>query len=640
MEKVLLVNMPFGALERQSLGISLLKAKLSDDGICCDLSYLNYVFAEYVGFDDYKWISSDLPYTAFAGDWLFTQALYGDRPLADENYFREVLFSTWQLNTNDVTRLLNIRERVTSFLDYCLRTVPWSDYTIVGFTSTFEQNIASLALAAILKSCYPSLTIVFGGANWEAEMGMELHRKFPFVDYAFSGEADHSFPSFVTGVFSGATRQAIEQIPGLIFRDEHGQTCFSGKAALVTNMDELPVPDYSEYFGAFYRASFGNRIAPSLLLETSRGCWWGAKNHCTFCGLNGGGMSFRSKRADRVLNEVRELSEKWGVTFFECVDNILDMHYFQDLIPELAKLPEDGGFQFFFEVKANLNRKQIELMHTAGIRHIHPGIESMNNHVLQLMRKGTTALQNIQLLRLCKEYDISAEWNVLYGFPGETQVDYREMLDLFRAIRFLHPPNVCAPIRLDRFSPYYNEPEKFGLKELVPINSVRYLYPFEAESYARISYYFDYSYEDEINPTGFATDVIRYSDDWRKHPDTGQVTASYPAPELLVITDTRAMAALRRVELRDLEKAVFEYCDEIRTIASIRNYLESIYGPLELKDENIIAFLNSLIVNELMVTDNGKYLSLAIGLKPKIVKPERHGEENFSTGSYEVVSVA
>ena len=68
---------------------------------------------------------------------------------------------------------------------------------MVGFTSTFEQNIASLALAQRLAAAHPSVLIVFGGANWEGEMGVALHRRFGFVDVVVSGEADLSFPALV-----------------------------------------------------------------------------------------------------------------------------------------------------------------------------------------------------------------------------------------------------------------------------------------------------------------------------------------------------------------------------------------------------------------------------------------------------------
>ena len=92
--KILLVSMPFGALNRQALGISLLKAALLERGVACDLRYFTFDFAEFIGLEDYQWINFELPYTAFAGDWIFTQALYGARASQDAAYIKEVLFET------------------------------------------------------------------------------------------------------------------------------------------------------------------------------------------------------------------------------------------------------------------------------------------------------------------------------------------------------------------------------------------------------------------------------------------------------------------------------------------------------------------------------------------------------------------
>jgi coproporphyrinogen III oxidase-like Fe-S oxidoreductase len=74
-----------------------------------------------------------------------------------------------------------------------------------------------------------------------------------------------------------------------------------------------------------------------------------------------------------------------GIELVEAVDNILDMKYFQDLLPALAA--KQHSAQIFFEVKANLNRKHVKLLHEAGVNRIQPGIESMSDHVLKLMRK-------------------------------------------------------------------------------------------------------------------------------------------------------------------------------------------------------------------------------------------------------------
>ena len=92
--KVLLLSMPMGALERPALGLSLLKARLAESGIECDVRYLTFAFAEFIGQGDYQWMCYELPYTAFAGDWSFTDALYGERTEAAQAYVRDVLRDT------------------------------------------------------------------------------------------------------------------------------------------------------------------------------------------------------------------------------------------------------------------------------------------------------------------------------------------------------------------------------------------------------------------------------------------------------------------------------------------------------------------------------------------------------------------
>ena len=104
------------------------------------------------------------------------------------------------------------------------------------------------------------------------------------------------------------------------------------------------------------------------------------------------------------------------------VDNILDMRYFRDVLPQLRE--RQLGLTLFYETKANLTKEQVKLLRDAGVLAIQPGVESLSTHVLQLMRKGVTALQNIQLLKWCRQYGVTVAWNLLYGFPGETAADY------------------------------------------------------------------------------------------------------------------------------------------------------------------------------------------------------------------------
>lgn len=626
MNQVILLSMPFGSLERQALGLSLLKPQLDRLGISCDIQYLTFPFAEYIGYDDYQWISHTLPYTAFAGDWVFRQALYGRREPEEQAYVQDILRETWQLGEADIARLFRIRSLVAPFLDYCLHCLPWDTYRLAGFTSTFEQNVASLALAACLKARFPHLSIVFGGANWEGEMGHELLTRFPCVDYVCSGEADESFPALVETLMTPSTHPApLNHIPGLAWREE-GAVVHSGPARLIREMDALPLPDFTDYFDNLGESTVAASVGPVLLVETSRGCWWGEKAHCTFCGLNGGTMAYRSKGAARSLEELAILASRWQIDFVEVVDNIMDLRALKDLLPALAR--RGAPYTLFYEVKANLTKAQVQLLAAAGVSRIQPGIESMNDHILRLMKKGTTALRNIQLLKWCKTYGIGVDWNILYGFPGETAEDYQEMVQLLSAIRFLGAPGACAPIRLDRFSPYFNDPHRYGLTRVRPNGVYRHLYPFSQEALNRIAYFFEYDYQDGRPADLFAREVIRYCDEWRQAPEAGCLWWQEGDEAEVWLRDTRSCALQENFHFTGMEAEVYRYCDELRAEQSIVRRLKDRFPDEPFTHSDVGRFLQSLCDYGLMVTDGTHYLSLAVESAPAPWKPA--GEDEHS----------
>jgi hypothetical protein len=87
--------------------------------------------------------------------------------------------------------------------------------------------------------------------------------------------------------------------------------------------------------------------------------------HCTFCGLNGATMAFRSKTPSRVLEELEHLQARHGARMVSVVDDILDMSFFRSVLPRIA---EAGlGLEMFWEVKANLTVEQVRLLRDAGV---------------------------------------------------------------------------------------------------------------------------------------------------------------------------------------------------------------------------------------------------------------------------------
>ncbi len=632
MKRVLLISMPFGALDRPALGISLLKANLQRQGYDCDIRYFTFTFAEHIGFETYQWITNELPYTAFVGDWLFTSSLYGERSTLDQQYISDILQQEWRMNNNGIQRLLQCRSAILRFIDSCMQTVLWDEYGLVGFTSTFVQNIASLALAKRIKQQYPEIKILFGGANWEEEMGLELHRQFHFVDYVCSGEGDVSLPKLVQQIFQQQTK-SLETIRGIVYRSNQGESISTGGADPIHDLDSLPIPDFSDYFNRLDQSTVGSQIIPQLLMETARGCWWGAKSHCKFCGLNGNSIAFRSKNPTRAIEELFELVNQWKIDLVGVVDNILDMQYFKSMLPELAE--RNQHIKLFYEVKANLSREQLSLLKQAGVYRIQPGIESLSDRILALMGKGTTALRNIQLLKWCKEYEIGVDWNMLYGFPGEIQQDYDQILRLFPAMRFLGAPTGYGSIRLDRFSPYFDHANDYGLINVRALSPYRYLYPFSDRSLNRIAYYFDFDYHPTVDPTGYAQPVIAYVQHWQHFPELGSLRAIDQPSGTLLLLDTRSDAYFPQVKLEGLERCAYQYCDKVHSLSSIMRHLQTLFPEVECSETAVKGFLESLVVNNLMVTDGKNYLSLALGLEPL---PQKRSLREQTSLSFELVT--
>jgi hypothetical protein len=271
--RVLFICMPFAGVDRPALGISLLKAALARVGIGCDIEYFNVLFAEIIGLKSYSLLNCTsscepgdaIPYTAFAGDWIFSQYFYGPGRLDAQGYVENVLRSPkMAVSAHNVRMILRLRAIIPSFLRSCLDRIDGNRYGVVGFTSTFEQNMASVSLARLLKERFPHLRITFGGANCEAVMGEELHRQYPFVDFVASGEADCSFPNLMCALKAG---NPLSDIKGIV-RRENGRSVVDGRAEIIRDLDSVPYPDFDDYFKQFHRSSISRSLKPSLKIES------------------------------------------------------------------------------------------------------------------------------------------------------------------------------------------------------------------------------------------------------------------------------------------------------------------------------------------------------------------------------------
>jgi ribosomal peptide maturation radical SAM protein 1 len=611
---VILVNMPFGNLLNPSIGLGLLKAGLTRLDISVTVFNFQLRFAELIGEDNYTLVYGRTHTEQLSGEFIFASALF-DPPWATdiENFIHESFeccdpSSKARYSADRISKLKDAmivaRQEVDSFLQECMDQVLALEPRVVGFTSLFHQHAASLAFARRIKEQRPETFIILGGSNCEGMMGAETLRQFNFVDAVMSGEGDLAFPNIVKNVLESQPQQFIE---GVFTRKRFAFQVLQDhprNTAIIENLDALPVPDYDEYFDELKRSSLTFTKKASLLFETSRGCWWGEKQHCTFCGLNGETMKYRSKSAARALNEFLYLTERYPGCSVNAVDNILDMDYFKDFIPMLAERKHE--FNLFYEVKANLKKEQLKLLRSAGIGEIQPGIESFSDNVLHIMRKGVSALQNIQLLKWCSELGIKVYYNLIWGFPGESPDDYREMLQLIPLITHLPPPVGEGAIRIDRFSPNFERADELGFTNLSPHPAYGRVYPFERDVLANLAYFF-VADDSSVNYTDhFAEEVRR----WRTSHRKSKLFWATQGDRLL-IWDFRPTATEVLTVLKGHEKFSYLACEQVRTPRQIvelsRDRSEG--RPLELAE--VSDALESLLERRLMVRRGSSYLALA-----------------------------
>jgi len=614
---VVLVNMPFGPLATPSMGLSLLKPALKAAGIPSRVFYFHIRFAQQFGASLYTAIAGNYSgVTDLTGDWLFSHALFENKPDDTQRYLSTVMRRRrpeqelgWAELEGYIAELLIARMGISAFVDECVEAILQTGARVVGFTSVYQQNVAALAVAQRLKRRRPDILTVFGGANFEGITGREQFERFPFIDVVFSGESEQRFPWVVERLLRG---ERLGKLVGVLAREHlSGGPSFPGSGdTMLRELDRLPVPDFSDFFTQWEEARLEGAPKPVVPFETSRGCWWGQKQHCTFCGLNGESMAYRSKSPERALAEFTEVTQAHPGHSVVVVDNILDMKYFKTFIPELGA--RSNPVEIFYEVKANLTHEQVRLLKAARVLELQPGIENLSDQVLRLMRKGVTGLQNLQLMKWCKELGINVLWSMLWGFPGEEPAEYARMTELVPLVTHLAPPMGGFTILLERFSPNFNEAQARGFKDVRPVPAYFFIYELPEAALQNLAYFFAYQYEDGRNVVSYVQPLARRILEWKAEHATAALYALDKQDHLRII-DRRKVAPSPSVILEGAERWVLLACDAITSVQALKDrYLEQ--DPVAQGWDSLEAVLARLVEAKLVLTDGKHYLGLPVAV--------------------------
>ncbi|MEV5613448.1 RiPP maturation radical SAM C-methyltransferase [Streptomyces sp. NPDC052225] len=616
--RVQLVTMPWHPIDLPSLQVGLLHQLLRrtrpDDEVRefhGSLRWAEFLLERSGGRlrpGDYESIGSDSIFHGL-GDWVFSGVLYEDDEWGAarlREYARER-----DLCADTLATVFEMRGHAAEYIARCADEVLAHDPDVVGFTSTFMQNVPSLALARELKRRRPQLTVVFGGSNCDGPMGHALHRNHPYVDHVVRGEGEYAFPALLAHVAVGTPP---DDVPGVCWWDTTTTPSVSranAEAHRIVAPADIPSPDYDQWQAEIEASPVIEYVYPKLVVEGARGCWWGEKHHCTFCGLNGTTMAFRAKPGERLWEEIDRLVRRHRILDVVTVDNIIDMAYFKDFLPRAVESGWD--LRMHYEVKSNLNREQIALLGEAGAVLIQPGIESLSNRVLDLMDKGVSGARNIRTLREFDNHAITCTWNYLYGFPGETAEDYAPVLDQLPALVHLQPPGGAHRIQLERFSPHFTDPG-FGFGKRRPAEMYQHVYELPEDELAELVYLFD------TEDAGIGGDVekrlIQAVADWRAGHADSTLLMETPGDDgdALLVHDQRHGWPQRTYWLNGWQAAAMRHLEEGRALPALHKKLAA--EGHDMNAEDLGEWLTDAVALGLLFRDGRTYVALPTRTAP------------------------
>jgi ribosomal peptide maturation radical SAM protein 1 len=332
---------------------------------------------------------------------------------------------------------------------------------LVAVTVPFDKDkLPTAAIAKVLRRRGFDGPLITGGTGLGTPMNVAFLEAFTEIDYVLSGEGERTWPEFCSLLAAG---EDVRDLPGL---------CYRASGGIVSNAEdecsslfrENPICDWT----AFVEQRRGTRWDGkplTLMVESSRGCWWGAKHQCAFCSVSMADHPYRAKEWRDVVEEFVTIYDTHHPGQIMTSDAVLPHHGLVDFLHHLYQARRTRPWKIFYEVKSTYSRRTIARMAAAGILCVQPGIESFSTPVLTSMGKGAKGIQQINFLKWATAYDMSVIYCLMCGTPGETADDVRHNERVLRLIPHYAPASVHG-LYLFRGSPYQRDPERYGFTDL------------------------------------------------------------------------------------------------------------------------------------------------------------------------------
>ena len=615
--KITLISTPWPLYNRPSIQLGAIKAYLNathpDVNVYADHAFLTIATA--LGYPLYHEISE----RTWLSEAVYAALLYPERYDTIEKFFNRQAKSCSLARQAGFKKITSVIRKTT---DALIASGRWNKYQLAGFSVSLCQLTSSLYFIKRIKQISPQLLVAVGGSTFSGSVTSEFFDRFADVDLVVNGEGELPLGQLVNYLKSSQPFSAMPPIPGIVTADTAKINGERGRFQQLKNLQDLPPPDFDDYFNRLKSLDPQHMFFPTLPVETSRGCWWqrtptaGKSSGCAFCNLNLQWKGYRTKTAAQVAGEFDHLTAKYQTLSLSIVDNVLPKRSSKRIFTKLAGLNKD--LKMFSEIRATTTRPELSLMARAGIQEVQIGIEALATSLLVKLHKGTTVIQNLEIMRDCEALGVLNYSNLILHFPGSDDQDVAETL---RSLDFAAPyrPLKAVGFWLGLGSPVWQHPELYGIKAVFNHPNWAYLFPRNIRASMTFmiqAYRGDLQYQRKIwRP------VAEKIDAWQKNYNAlNRLFPGSPALELrdgrdfLIIRQRRIDAETINHRLVGTSRLIYLYCRHHRSIRRIREQFPAF------AEDKILAFLKMMVGKKLMFQERDSYLSLAIPVKPSVIK--------------------
>lgn len=305
------------------------------------------------------------------------------------------------------------------------------DAKLFVFDTSTPSIYSDTVFAGIIKDRYPHAFTMLVGTHPSAtvEETMRLSDK---IDGIARHEYDYIVRDTAIALREGSNLAGVK---GLSYR-QNGMILHNPDAEFITDLDEIPyAAEFIKHHLTVTDYVFPAATFPAIQLFTGRGC----PARCNFCvypqTLHG--HKYRLRSPENVMGEITYILENFpDVKEIVFEDDTFTIN--KKRVTQICELMIQNGFhkkiRWLCNARVNLDYETMRLMKKAGCHLIIPGIESVDQNILNNIQKGTTVAQIEQYICNARKAGLMIHACYMVGNQGETQ----ETMDatLAAAIRF------------------------------------------------------------------------------------------------------------------------------------------------------------------------------------------------------------